>query len=272
MRSDADVEQLAVSLLAAWDESRQIEPLASAPGGLTLEEAYRAADAIRRLREARGERVAGRKIGFTNRTIWDEYNVRAPIWGYMYNSTVRELSGEAAQPYRLNRAFEPRIEPEIAFYLGRTPHPEMDDRELLDCIDWVVHGFEIVHSLFPGWKFSPADTVAGFGLHGAFYIGPRHEPGADREQWLAELPAFEIELSRGGSVMEKGYGRNVLGGPLQALRHLIAFLSARENPPLKAPEIVATGTLTRALPVASGETWSTKIKGLPLCGIEISFA
>jgi 2-oxo-3-hexenedioate decarboxylase len=36
----------------------------------------------------------------------------------------------------------------------------MDDAVLLTCIEWVALGFEIVQSIFPAWKFSPADTVA----------------------------------------------------------------------------------------------------------------
>jgi 2-oxo-3-hexenedioate decarboxylase len=46
---------------------------------------------VRSLREARGEKVLGRKIGFTNRTIWEQYGVYAPIWGYVYDTTVRIL-------------------------------------------------------------------------------------------------------------------------------------------------------------------------------------
>jgi 2-oxo-3-hexenedioate decarboxylase len=40
------------------------------------------------MRETRGEMPSGRKIGFTNRTIWAEYNVYGPIWGYVHNRTV----------------------------------------------------------------------------------------------------------------------------------------------------------------------------------------
>jgi 2-oxo-3-hexenedioate decarboxylase len=46
----------------------------------------------------------------------------------------------------------------------------MDETVLLACIDWVGHGFEIVQSIFPGWKFSVPDAVAAFGLHGALLI------------------------------------------------------------------------------------------------------
>jgi 2-oxo-3-hexenedioate decarboxylase len=44
------------------------------------------------------------------------------------------------------------------------------------------------------------------------------------------------------------------------------------NPPLAAGEIVTTGTLTRALPVKPGETWSTTLSGVALPGISVRFA
>ena len=71
---------------------------------------------------------------------------------------------------------------------------------------------------------------------------------------------------------DHGLAVNVLDGPLSALRHLVEML-ARDpgNPPLSAGEIVTTGTLTRALPVAPGETWSTGLSGIALDGISVRF-
>jgi hypothetical protein len=68
----------------------------------------------------------------------------------------------------------------------------MDETALLACIDWVWHGFEIVQSIFPGWKFSAPDTVVAFGLHGALLIGPRHSIAAHAEDWSRTLSTFEI--------------------------------------------------------------------------------
>ena len=44
------------------------------------------------------------------------------------------------------------------------------------------------------------------------------------------------------------------------------------NPSLAAGEIVTTGTLTRALPVSAGETWTTELTGVGLDGIFVRFA
>ena len=55
-------------------------------------------------------------------------------------------------------------------------------------------------------------------------------------------------------------------------RHLIDILSLDEvNPPLAAGEIVTTGTLTRARPVAPGETWSTELTEVALNRVRVRF-
>jgi 2-oxo-3-hexenedioate decarboxylase len=64
-----------------------------------------------------------------------------------------------------------------------------------------------------------------------------------------------------------------LGGPVSALRHLVDILASDQiNPPLAAGEIVTTGTLTRALPVAPTETWTTELAGLALNGLFVRFS
>jgi 2-oxo-3-hexenedioate decarboxylase len=267
-----DVAAIAAEALAALDGSRQIAPFSSRLSAFDLDEAYRVTAAVRQMREARGERPVGRKIGFTNRTIWAEYNVHGPVWGYLYDHTVHDLAGIGGA-FPLAGLAEPRIEPEIVFGLARTPTPDMDERALLACVDWLAHGFELVQSFFPAWKFTAPDTVAAFGLHGALLIGPRHPVAAAMEDWSRTLARFEIDLARDGTVVDHGRAENVLDGPLSALRHLVDLLARdRANPPLAAGEIVTTGTLTRALPVAPGETWATELSGIALEGIRVRFA
>jgi 2-oxo-3-hexenedioate decarboxylase len=157
------------------------------------------------MREARGELPVGRKIGFTNPTVW----TYAPMWGYVYNRTVHSLS-EIGNTFPLAGLAEPRIEPEIVFRLAVAPTLGMDERTLLESIDWVAHGFEIVLSIFPGWKFSAPDAVAAFGLHGALLIGPPHRIERHAEEWNRTLSTFEIDLKRDGMVVDHGVATNVL--------------------------------------------------------------
>jgi 2-oxo-3-hexenedioate decarboxylase len=265
------LEPAAAELLHARDTGAPLTAFTTRPGGLSLPDAYRVTAEIRSLREARGERVVGRKIGFTNRTIWDEYNVHAPIWGYVYDTTLHEI---AALPggFALGRLPEPRIEPEIAFGLKRAPQAGLDDAGMLACIDWMAHGFEVVQSPFPGWRFEAPDTVAAFGLHGALLLGPRVPVAGDLDALARALSGFTITLSRNGEAADRGAAVNVLDGPLAALRHLVEVLAGDPgSPPLAAGEIVTTGTLTRALPIAPGETWSTQLHGIDLAGVSVRF-
>lgn len=265
----ASSEAIAAEILAAFDNRTQIQPFTSRDPGFDVTQAYAVAAAARRLRMARGETPAGRKIGFTNRGIWDEFNVDAPIWGYMYARGVATLD----QPLSVAPFCEPLIEPELALKLAKAPAPGMIERELLDCIEWIAHGFEIVQSVFPGWKFKVADTIANFGMHGAFRFGPPLPLTAENRDALFEsLASFTVTLLRDGAVIDQGRGSNVLDGPLSALRHLVEVLAKDpDNPPLAAGEIVTTGTLTRAFPVRDGEAWSTGMAGISLEGIRFRF-
>jgi 2-oxo-3-hexenedioate decarboxylase len=185
--------------------------------------------------------------------------------------TVRDLTRDPLE-VSLKGLAEPRIEPEIVLGLAATPTPGMDENALIQCIDWIAHGFEIVQSIFPNWSFKASDTVAAYGLHGRLFVGPRHPAAPRREAWTRELSRFEIELFRNGAHVDHGAAANVLDGPLFALRHLAETLAQDpQSPALAAGEIVTTGTLTRAFPVAAGEEWSTKLTGIPLEGARIRF-
>ena len=65
--------------------------------GGAAQEAYEHALAVREMRIARGEKPVGFKVGFTNRTIWERYGVYAPIWGTVYDSTLRHCDGRGVE-------------------------------------------------------------------------------------------------------------------------------------------------------------------------------
>ena len=266
-----DAREIAVEALAAIDAHRQISVFSECDPVFDLARAYAVTAELRRLRTQRGERQIGRKIGFTNRNIWEEFNVRAPVWGDMYDTTVQDLLSPGT--LSLSRFVEPRIEPEIVFKLSADIGPGLDDASLLDSIEWFAHGFEIVQSIYPGWRFRGVDTIAANGVHGALLVGRPHEIAPLRRgNALEALALFEVTLSCNGEIIDRGKGANVLGSPLLALRHLVDVLAADTvNPPLRGGEIITTGTLTRAFPVAPGQTWTSDIKGLPLEGLTLTF-
>lgn len=257
-------DSAAADLLAAFDAGTQRPPLSDARP-LDMADGYAVAARIAAARRARGERVRGRKIGFTNRRIWPLYNVDAPIWGWVWDSALHDIpdSGHVALP----RLPEPRLEPEIVLGIARSPEPGMDAAALRDCLEWIAHGVEIVTSVYPGWRFTAPDTAAAQGLHGALWLGER--VAADRIPARA-LETFELALDGPGGTL-RGHASDVLGGPLHALAHLVEELSGTPGTaPLQPGEVVTTGTLTDAVPIAPGQTWRTELTGIALPGLDIT--
>lgn len=226
-------------------------------------EAQRIQDGITALREARGERRCGYKIGFTNRTIWPLYDVHHPIFGPVWDSGVTQLDGTEARA-AIDRFMQPRLEPEIVLGLGRAPASDRTE-DLLAAIDWVAHGFEIVHSVYPDWKFSAAETQAAQALHGALFVGPR-VPIARIADPARALSALTITIMRDGQPIATGHGSDVLDGPIQALAHLVRQLRALGRD-LAPGDLISTGTLTDAQPLAPDQLWRTRIDGVPLPGL-----
>ncbi|HEX6155937.1 MAG TPA: decarboxylase, partial [Burkholderiales bacterium] len=109
------------------------------------------------------------------------------------------------------------------------------------------------------------------GLHGRLLVGtPR--PLRELPQLAQALPSVSVELLKDGAVVDRGVGANVLDSPLLALGHLVETLARQPGAaPLAAGEIISTGTITDAHPVRPGETWSTRLAGLPIPGLAVRF-
>ncbi|WP_170763178.1 2-keto-4-pentenoate hydratase [Ruegeria lacuscaerulensis] len=264
------MNETAETVLTALNDHRQVGLFSTSSSELSIPDAYLVTAQLRSMFEARGDRITGRKIGFTNRDMWEEFGVRAPIWGYCTDRTTFELADK--QTVSVSNFAEPKIEPEIIVGLGAAPHPSMNEEELIDCIDWISLGYEIVQSIFADWKFGAADTIAANALHGMLSIGNRHMVAPRKEAWLRELSSFKAELFCDGQLRQSGGGELVLGSPFCALHHLVRLLADDpHNPPLGAGEIVSTGTLTLAMPTLAGQTWKTMVQDIPLEDIELRF-
>jgi 2-oxo-3-hexenedioate decarboxylase len=264
------VSALAQELVALHDSPREVPPFSERHPGLTPEAGYAAARLLHAHRVAQGWSPRGRKIGFTNRNLWARYGVREPIWGTVYDRTL-VFAAEDRANVALAGLVQPRIEPEICFGLRATPRAGSPEA-LLAAVAWVAHSVEIVQCHHPGWKVTVADCAADNGLHGRLVVGAQI-PVEELDGLAARLPGVEVELAHDGRVIDRGVGANVLGSPLESLGYLVDLLARQPDaPPLAAGEVVTTGVLTDAHPVAPGQRWSTSLRGLPLHGLTVEFS
>ena len=257
------------ALLAHYDSAALWPAAHGVPDDLPA--AYQAALAVRALREERGERPVGYKIGFTNRTIWPRYNIYAPIWGTVWSTTLQFCDGRGEVV--LAGTVQPRIEPEIAFGMKATPPPGATLEQLFDCVEWLAPSFEVVQSHRPDWKFaSAAEPVADSGLHARLLVGRKtaaRDHAASGAALDEALGAAQLQLLQGDNVVDQGQGSHVLDGPLHALLHFVLELQGCPGAPvLQAGDVVSTGTWTDAWPIAPGQTWKTRVDA-PFGALEV---
>lgn len=260
-------------MLGALDGAGLVTPPTQRYPDLDFPTAYLIAAESTRVRLARGEQAAGRKIGYTNRNIWAQYNVHQPIWGHVYAHTVRYTHNNSGVQ-SLGRMVAPRIEPEIAFKLHAPPPAGCDDpAAVLRSVEWMARTFEIVDCHYAGWKFTGPDSVIDFSHHASLIVGEACAIAErDIRHLVDALRDCRITLSRDGVITDTGTGANALGHPTLALAALADIIASQpEAAPLQAGEIVTTGTLTAALPVQAGESWRTETEGLPLPALTVTF-
>jgi len=162
--------------------------------------------------------------------------------------------------------------PHIVPPVYRTPGARPDNAALAGCIEWVAHGFEIVQTHFADWRFRRGDCFADDALHGRLYVGPRVPIGRFADP-AAELRALQVELLRDGEVVDRGEGSIVLDGPVDALRQWVEAMHAQPRHwPIRPGDVVTTGTITDAWPMAPGMRFATRLSDERLCPLKLECA
>jgi 2-oxo-3-hexenedioate decarboxylase len=222
--------------------------------------AYAVEAEFERLRVASGRRPTGLKVGYANKAMWRVLKLETLVWAHMYDDTVHYSSGPHAQ-LALPHYRSPKIEPEIVFRLKSG----LTSGEPLDAVEWLAIGFEMIDCPYPDWQFKPADFVAAGGLHTALVVGsPLVVTPELIPQLTEQLARFKVRLLKEDQLIEEGSGRNSLRSPALCLAELA------RTAPLKAGDLVSSGTLTNGQPVANGETWSVEVEDLPVPGLSVT--
>jgi 2-oxo-3-hexenedioate decarboxylase len=143
---------------------------------------------------------------------------------------------------------------------------EADAAAAIESVEWLALGFEIIDCPYPEWKFQPGDFVASFGLHAALVVGEKVKVKPQLIAQLAEeLPRFKVRMYKNGEFVEEGSGKNSLKSPALCLAELSAAIARRfPTEPLRAGEIVSTGTLTAGHPIVQGDVWKAEVEGISL--------
>jgi len=267
-----DPKTLAQELAAAYVNRQVIDiPPAAREPALDLPTAYAVEAELVRLRQVGGHQTVGRKVGFANKAVWRALKLDTLVWARIYDDTVSYADNNEAT-LSLARFYAPKIEPEIVFKMSKTLGVgDHDAAAVLDAVEWVALGFEIIDCMYADWKFQPADFVASYGFHAALIVGEPLRPQREVIATLCDqLPIFKVKLMKNGELAAEGSGKNSLRSPALCVGELAAAITRQPGAePLGAGELVSSGTLTESLFIAPGETWTATIDGLSLPSLTV---
>src|SRR3954468_21316457 len=94
-QATSSIRMLAEQLDTAWRTHTPIPPITESAGISDLATAYAIQSEWTQIRRARGERVAGRKIGLTSKAIQQQLGVSEPDYGTLWESSFYEAQGGA---------------------------------------------------------------------------------------------------------------------------------------------------------------------------------
>lgn len=261
MKPVPPLDQFADELFHALRHNRAIQPLHER-AELSIDDAYRISLGLLARREAEGERVIGKKIGVTSKAVQDMLGVDRPDFGFLTD----RMQVEPGATVRIDgQMIAPRAEAEIAFILNSDLNgPGITGEDVLAATETVCACFEIVDSRIADWNIRIADTIADNASCGIFVLG---EQRVDPRR--LDLSRLKCEVFKNGEKISEGFGSAVQGSPLTAVAWLANTLGAY-GVPLKAGDIILSGSLVPLAPAVPGDEFTTLIEGLGTA--EIRFA
>lgn len=255
-------EHLAVAntLADAYGTKVPVDP-PSASWAMTVEDAYAVQSLQVQRWIAQGASVKGHKVGLTARAMQKMLGVDQPDYGQLLD-TMFVASGERIVATRF---LQPRVEPEIAFVLGRDLQgPGVTPVDVVRATDFVVASLELIDSRIRDWKITLPDTIADNASSGAVVL-------ASRPVLLGsvDLRLAGCNLHRNGALVATGAGGAVLGDPARAVAWL-ANVRAATGEVLRAGDVVIPGSCTAAVPVSPGDSIRAEFAGIGT--VHVSFA
>lgn len=244
-----DVNALAATLENAARDVRAIPKLTDA-APLDVTAAYAVQRAGIERRRSRGERLAGVKMGFTSRAKMVQMGVDDVIWGLLTDRMLAESSVD------VSRLIHPRIEPEIAYLIGREVRSAA---EAETAVAGVAVGFEVLDSRYAGFDFTLPDVIADNASAARFGVGAWHPP--------RDVSNVGLLVEIDGRPVQTGSSAAILGDPARSLR-AAARLALDAGMTLEPGWIVLAGAATAAVPLPKDA--HVRVTGAGLGSVEVT--
>lgn len=241
-------------LYDALTQRHTLRPFTERFDDISMEDAYHISLRMVERRVQAGETIIGKKIGVTSKAVQNMLNVHQPDFGYL---TDRMAYSEGQEMPISEHLMQPKAEGEIAFILKKDlMGPGVTNADVLAATDCVIPCFEVVDSRIENWEIKIQDTVADNASCGLFLLGDK---AVDPRK--VDLATCGMVVEKNGSIISTGAGAAALGSPVNCVAWLANTLG-QFGIPLKAGEVILSGSLVPLEPVQAGDHMRVSIGGM----------
>ena len=198
--------------------------------------------ALHRARLDRGERPLGWKIGFGSAEAMQRLGIRAPLVGFLLESSLLPSGGVVP----VGGWTRPLFEPEIDVYMGRDLPGGADRASAREAIQAVGPAIELVDVDSP-----PEDVEAILSsniYHRYVLLGPRDDSRAG-----GSVEGLKGRVFRGGAEVASIEDLEANTGPVVDAVSRVANLLASVGERLRAGEVIIAGSVIAPLPIEPGD-------------------
>jgi 2-oxo-3-hexenedioate decarboxylase len=228
-------------LLDAADRRMEVASIASQIGDFSIDDAYAIQDELVALRLARGERIAGAKLGLTSVAKQQQMGVSEPCYGWVFESSLLPSDTVDVHGWLIH----PRVEPEFVFVMARAVGgPDVSAADIVAATAYVCGGIEVIDSRYEAFKFTLPDVIADNTSAAYARIGVGHGVPGD-------IAAVPVELRIDGAQAASASGAALLGSPAECVAMLARHLH-RSGKRIEAGWTILAGAATDAKPLAVG--------------------
>lgn len=259
-----DTDGLARRLIDEHDRNEQFRPFAAANGIASLDDSYAVQERYVSLLKPRCGAVVGYKIGLTSQRMQTMCGIPHPIAGVVLADRLHHSGAclAIADYGRMGLEFEIAVRMASDLPAGG---PAWTPENIAEHVAGVCAAIEIVDDRAADYaELDVLSLVADNSWNGGVILS------TFCSDWPA-LDGVSGTVSRNGTEIDRGHGRDALGHPFAPLAWLANALAAKGQS-LRAGEIVMTGSLVTTRFPTESETYRFELEGIGAVELNVTAA
>jgi len=223
---------------------------------LNVARGYELQSAVAELRQRRGERIIGYKVGCTSPRIRAQLGIDHCVTGRLYDSEQHPSGAVLSRERYANLA----IEGELAVELSREPTADdFSGVEVPACVARVFPVIELHNHVMRGERPSAGELIAHNALHAGFVAGCGVSPKDARGE-----PSLAIFAD--DRLLDECEGPTLIRTISSSLKWLMEIVRGRGDK-LRAGQIILTGSIPSL--IAVGEDCRIRVDAPPFGSVEV---